>query len=73
MATAENIVARFGGPSVLGGLLGGVRQNTVSMWVLRGSVPGKWHLTLLRLAREQGIELSADELELSTTSRGRAA
>ena len=41
-------------------------------WRERGSVPGAWHLPLLRLARKQDVELTEEEL-LSTTSRGRAA
>ncbi len=69
--TTSDIIDLFGGTGVVADLLG-ANQSAVSMWRARGGIPGKWHLPLLRLARERDIELSEDEL--STTNRtGRAA
>ncbi len=50
----------------------GVSDEARRKWREREAVPGTWHLPLMRLAREQGVQLSEDDL-LSTTSRGRAA
>ncbi len=72
----RGIVARFGGPSLLGRRLAEylgrpkpISQSSVSMWGTLEKIPDKWHLPLLRLAEIEGIELSEDEL--STTSRGK--
>ena len=67
-----SIIERLGGRSALSGEFPELSEKAVFMWERRGGIPGKWHLPLMRLAREQGVELSEDEL-LSTTSRGRAA
>ena len=70
MATTTDLIMRFGGFEEMGVLLG-LSESTVRNWPERG-IPSRLHLPLMRLAREQGVELSEDEL-LSTTSRGRAA
>jgi hypothetical protein len=57
---AEHIVKKFGGQSALAGLLGR-RQSTVQHWVKSGMIPSQWHKTLLKIAREKGIALSANE------------
>jgi hypothetical protein len=69
--TTSDIIDLFGGTGVVADLLG-ANQSAVSMWRARGGIPGKWHLPLLRLARERGVELSDEEL-LSTTNTGRTA
>ena len=71
LKTASDIIDLFGGTGAIAELLG-ANKSAVSMWRTRDGVPGKWHLPLLRLARERGVELSEDEL-LSTTNTGRAA
>jgi hypothetical protein len=58
--SAADLIKRFGGPSKLGEEIG-VGQSAVSMWNDRG-IPGKWHLPLLRKAREMGISLTEEEL-----------
>ena len=49
------------------GSLAGAKPEAIKKWFQRG-VPGKWHLALLKVAREHGIDLSEDDL-LSTTRR----
>ncbi len=72
MIGVASIIERLGGRSGLAGEFPELSEKAVFMWERRGGIPGKWHLALMRLAREQGVELSEDEL-LDTTSRGRAA
>ena len=67
-----SIIERLGGRSALSGEFPELSEKAVFMWERRGGIPGKWHLPLLRFARERGVELSDDEL-LSTTKTGRAA
>ncbi len=67
--TTSDIIDLFGGTGVVADLLG-ANKSAVSMWRTRDGIPGKFHLTLLRLARERGVELSDDEL-LSTAKNGR--
>lgn len=50
------------------GAIAGVSPEAMKKWFQRGGVPGKWHLPLLRVARENEIALSEDDL-LSTTRR----
>lgn len=61
MTEVSEIVSRFGGPKKLAGELG-IPASTVANWPSLGGVPGKWHLKVLRLARERGIALTDDEL-----------
>lgn len=57
MQPAENIIAKFGGQSALGRLVG-KGQSTVQHWAKTGQVPAKWQSKLLHLARGHGIDLS---------------
>ena len=61
MNVAERIVQEFGGQSALARLLG-KRQGTVQYWCKTGVIPAKWHATLLRIAREQGVPLQPVDL-----------
>lgn len=70
-ALVEDIVSRFGGPERLAKALELGTSKAVEQWIRRGTVPGKWHLSLLSMAAERGIKLSPDEL-LNTTKRNRA-
>ncbi len=68
MNIAKIIVERFGGQTALATLLG-KGQSTVSYWVKTGVIPTKWHSTLLAIAKENGIRLSADDFfNISTNS-----
>jgi len=58
MNPAQAIIQKFGGQSALGSLLG-KGQTTVQHWGKTGRVPAKWQSELLRLARENGIGLTA--------------
>jgi hypothetical protein len=60
MNTAEAVIARFGTQSALAKMLG-KGQTTVQHWAKVGRIPAKWQSDLLRLAREQGIELNASD------------
>lgn len=68
--STKDIVSLFGGPSALADALGGIGQTAVSNWSRQngGGVPGKWHLPLLALAEERGVDLTPGDL-LSTTRR----
>jgi myo-inositol-1-phosphate synthase len=57
---AERIIARFGGQSALGALLGR-RQSTVQHWASTGRIPAQWHQPLISLARQRGIILEAKD------------
>lgn len=61
MNTAKKVVDKFGGQSSLARALG-KGQSTVSYWTRAGRIPSKWHSVLLRLASDQGIELSPRDL-----------
>jgi len=56
----ERIIRRFGGQSALARLLGR-RQSTVEHWAQTGRIPAQWHQALLKLAREHGINLEAND------------
>ena len=62
MTYATDIIRKFGGPSAMASLLG-CSASAVRNWSDpdRG-IPARYHLRLLRLARERGIALSEDEL-----------
>jgi len=60
MNAAKIVVGKFGGQSVLAGLIG-KGQSTVGYWVKTGTIPVKWHTILLTLAAEKGIPLSSDD------------
>ena len=70
MPTTTDLIMRFGGFEEMGALLD-LSESTIRNWPERG-IPSRLHIPLLRMAREQGVELSEDEL-LSTTKTGRAA
>lgn len=44
------------------GKIAGVSREAMKKWFQRDGVPGRWHLRLLRIAREHDIELSEDDL-----------
>ncbi len=58
--SAEQIINRFGGQSSLASLLGR-RQSTVQHWVNTGRIPSQWHKPLLKLARDNGINLEPQD------------
>jgi hypothetical protein len=60
MNSAERIIKKFGGQSVLASLIG-KRQSTVQYWAKSGLVPIKWHSELLKLASERGISLTPSD------------
>lgn len=61
MSTASEVVAKFGGQSALARLIG-KGPSTVQYWIKAGSIPGKWHSELFRIASERGIDLSPGDL-----------
>lgn len=58
---AGDVIAKFGGQSALARLIG-KRPSTVQHWASQGTIPAKWQRELLRIANEQGIDLSARDL-----------
>ncbi|RJP67994.1 MAG: hypothetical protein C4535_09815 [Comamonadaceae bacterium] len=57
---ARDIIDLFGGQSALATALD-KGQSTVAYWAKVGVIPAKWHPTLLSLARERGIGLTAGD------------
>ena len=60
MNAAKNVVAKFGGPAALSKMID-KGQSTIAYWTKTGTIPAKWHSILLRLASDQGIQLSAND------------
>jgi DNA-binding transcriptional regulator YdaS (Cro superfamily) len=65
---ASSIIAKLGGPSKVAADVG-VHPTRVSNWKrdrakggTGGTIPQAHHLAILRLAKERGVELSADDL-----------
>lgn len=56
----KQIIDKFGGQSALARLIG-KPQSTVSYWAKTGKIPMRYWTKLSILARERGIELSAEE------------
>lgn len=71
--SAAEVVAAFGGPTRLAGLLSGISVQGVSNWSQRGSIPGDWHLRLLALAEREGVDLSPVDLMALSPSSDAAA
>lgn len=68
MNSAQRIIEKFGGQSELARLIN-KRQSTVQHWSKNGIIPSKWQAELLRLAQEQGLDLSpGDFMETATTN-----
>jgi hypothetical protein len=63
MNAAQMIVEKFGGQSALAKLIG-KGQTTVQYWTKSGVIPARWQTVLLKLARENGIDLSAADFVL---------
>lgn len=61
MNTAEKIIEKFGGLTPLARMIE-KRPSTVAYWAKSGTIPSKWHSTLLNLAQEQGLSLAAQDL-----------
>jgi DNA-binding transcriptional regulator YdaS (Cro superfamily) len=57
---AQDLISKLGGPSKVGRLLG-IRPQAVSLWVTKTRVPAERVPTLIRLAREQGLNVSPEE------------
>ncbi len=57
VATIDELLAAFGGPSKLAKLLH-VSQSAISLWKIRETVPPGWHVRLLIEADRRNITLS---------------
>ena len=57
MNAAQVVVEKFGGQSAVAKLIG-KGQSTVQYWTKSGVIPAKWHAPLLRIAQENGVDLS---------------
>jgi hypothetical protein len=60
LTSAENIIAKFGGPVALAKMIG-KGQSTVSYWKKAGTIPAKWQPVLLRLADHAAIPLFMED------------
>jgi hypothetical protein len=55
---AKEIIEKFGGQTALAKLIG-KGQSTVAYWAKTGVIPARWQSSLLALANQHGINLSA--------------
>ena len=60
MNKAKLIVDKFGGQSALARLIG-KGQTTVQYWVKTGIIPARWQSEILKLAKEQEVDLTPDD------------
>ena len=60
MNNAQNIIKKFGGQSALAQLIG-KGQSTVQYWSKSGQIPAKWQSELINLAKEKGVNLTAND------------
>jgi hypothetical protein len=65
---ASSIIAKLGGPSKVAAVVG-VHPTRVSNWKRArasggtgGTIPQTHHLAIIRLAKENGVDLGADDL-----------
>lgn len=61
MEASQWVIERFGGQSALARLIG-KNPSTVQHWARTGRIPAKWHGEILRVARQQGVNLSPGDL-----------
>jgi hypothetical protein len=52
----QQLISQLGGPTVIGRQLQ-IRPQAVSHWVVRGRVPTNRIPTLIRMAKEKGLEV----------------
>lgn len=57
----ETAVWRLGGVAQLAGALG-VSKQAIWKWQAKDEIPAKWQSTLLDIAKQSGIELTAEDL-----------
>jgi hypothetical protein len=60
MNNAKKIINLFGGKTSLSQLIGN-KQSTVGYWAKSGNIPAKWQKTILEIAQQKGITLSASD------------
>jgi len=61
MNNAQRVIEKFAGQSNLAALVG-KRQSTIEYWAKTGVIPARWHGKLISLAKENGIDLRANDL-----------
>ena len=65
MNTAQNIIAKFGGQTALAECLQTKDESTVQYWSKTGSIPAKWHKSLLEAAVRRGISISFSDFQVA--------
>jgi len=58
---ASRVIEKFGGQSALARMIG-KGPSTVQYWAKSGSIPAKWHTTLLQLATARSVDLTPRDL-----------
>jgi hypothetical protein len=64
---AKEIIEKFGGQTALAKLIG-KGQSTVAYWAKTGVIPARWQASLLALATQHGISLTARDFVESNTA-----
>ena len=62
MRTVRQVIELFGGAAALAAKLGNIQKNRVSTWAWRDRFPAAQHITLIRLAEEEGLEIPEKEI-----------
>jgi hypothetical protein len=62
--TIDDLVATFGGPSRLGGILG-IGDTAVHNWIARNYIPPSWHMRLYVDLRRMGKTADPELFELA--------
>jgi DNA-binding transcriptional regulator YdaS (Cro superfamily) len=57
----SEIVKTLGGPTKIGRALG-IRPQAVSLWVIHSRIPSDRVLSLIRIAKERGVDLTPEQL-----------
>ena len=69
-STVEDVINRFGSQQRVAELLG-IWQTAVSGWVRRGAIPAKRQEQLLRIAQQEGVDLTpADFFAVAAAGAG---
>ena len=66
----SKVISLFGGPARMSRVIGRfgprrISSKGISMWAVRGNIPGIWHLAILQAARAENLPVSEGDLVTS--------
>jgi hypothetical protein len=71
MNSAQRVISKFGGQTALAEALG-TKQSTVQYWSNKGSIPAKWHQSIVNAAIDRGLMISPGEFSPVAVEASRA-